>query len=217
MYRSLVFLFCGVVGGPGGGGILAVPKADVGTASSWALDFKFHDPQRITLRFPGDAHLTTFWYMVYEVTNHTGEDRGFYPSFHLVTDTLQVVEGGADVNPSVYDAIAARHKDEFPFLAPPPKVTGLLLQGEENARASVAVFRMFDSKANGFTVYVSGLSGEIRRIRNPGFDPSRKESESNLRFFVLRRTLAITYDLPGDPNTQSRAVPIRRTRTWVMR
>ena len=202
--------------GLGTAGVVAAPDAAV-SPKSWQLDFVFHDPQRIAVQLPGHIHPTTFWYVVYEVTNNTGKERGFFPSFRLVTDTLQVVEGGADIHPSVYEAVAARHRNEFPFLAPPTKVTGVLLQGRENARASVAVFREFDREANGFTVYVSGLSADIRRVRNPSFDESRQESQQNPRTFVLRRTLAIRYDLPGDPETQAQSIPVRRTRDWVMR
>lgn len=200
-----------------------VPQAGVAAndpspgSRSWQLDVKFHDPQRIDVRLPGDAHHTTYWYMLYEVTNSTRQDRQFFPSFRLVTSTLKVIEGGAEVHPLVYDAIAARHKEEFPFLAPPTKVAGLLLQGEANARASAAVFRTFDPEADGFTIYAAGFSGEIERMANPAFKPKAKESEHNPRFFILRRTLAIRYDLPGDASTRSKATPIRRTREWVMR
>jgi len=186
-------------------------------ARSWQLDVKFYDPQRIDLRLPGDSQYTSFWYMVYEVTNSTGQDRQFFPSFRLLTGTLKVVEGGADIHPLVYDAVAGRHKDEFPFLAPPGKVAGPLLQGEANARASVAVFREFDPEADDFTVYAAGFSGEIQRLANPAFNAGKKESEDNPRFFILRRTLAIRYELPGDATTRSKADPIRRTREWVMR
>lgn len=185
--------------------------------ASWRLEVTFHDPQRLSVRLPGDEHETTFWYMLYEVTNNTMRDIEFYPSFQLVTDTLRVVQAGDHINPSVYDVIAARHKREFPFLAPPAKVTGPLLQGRENARASVAVFRMFDKEASAFTIYGSGFSGEIERLANPAFNTDEKESEKNPRFFVLRRTLAVVYDLPGDPETRWRAQPMRRTRQWVMR
>ena len=145
---------------------------------------KFHDPQRITFRLPGDTHETTFWYMLYEVTNSTGRDVEFFPSFRLVTDTLQVVTAGDDISPSVYDAIAARHKREFPFFAPPTKVTGLLLQGRENARASAAVFRMFDKEASAFTVYGAGFSGDMDRVPNPSFDTTKEESEKNQRLVL---------------------------------
>ena len=194
----------------------AAPKAGI-VSTAWQLDLRFHDPQRLMLKLPGDRHETPFWYLLYEVTNNTGRDVAFYPSFRLVSDTLNVVVGGDQISPSVYDAIAGRHRIEFPFLAPPPDVTGLILQGEENARASVAVFREFDREASAFRIYVSGLSGEMVRILNPAFDPSSEESQTNPRGFILRRTLAIAYDLPGDSTTAAKGVPVRRSRKWVMR
>lgn len=206
----------GVLAVMSAGSVMAVPKDSVRT-TSWQLDVKFHDVQRLTLRLLGDRQETTFWYLLYEVTNHTGLDRHFYPSFRLVTDTLQVVEGGANVSPTVYDVILGRHKAESPFLALPTKVTGLLLQGQANARASVVVFRDFDEEANGFSIYLSGFSGEMRRNPNPTFNPKQAESQQNRPYFLLRRTLAIRYDFPGDPQTRHRATPIRRTRDWVMR
>ena len=172
------------------------PKAGL-VSSSWQLDFTFHDPQRISLALPGDDLPTT--------------------SFRLVTDTLQVVEGGESISPRVYDAIRARHKKEYPFFKPPWKITGPLLRGQENTQTSVVVFSQFDREASAFTIYVGGLSGEIQRVRNPGFLTNSEESDANPRVFLFRRTLAIKYDLPGDPNTQARAVPIRRSRDWVMR
>jgi hypothetical protein len=195
---------------------LAGPEPDP-ASPHWQLDFRFHDPQRIAVQMPGEAEPTTFWYLLFTVTNDTGEDVQFYPSFRLVTDTLESVEGGAEVIPAVYDAIAARHKKDDPFFAPPAKTTGPLLQGADNARTSAAVFRPFDPKANAMTVFVSGLSGEVARVTNPSFDSSAPESEANERFFILRKTLAISYDLPGDEETRAHAKPMRRDREWVMR
>ena len=196
--------------------ILGAPKAGP-APRSWQFDVRFHDAQRLVLRLPGGREDTTFWYVLYEVTNNTGRDRQFFPSIQLVTDTLEVTEAGADIHPMVYDVIAGRHNQEFPFFAPPSKVLGLALQGRENARASAAVFRDFDPKASRFVVYASGFAGDVERVYNPSFDRSKKESDTNRRFFSLRRTLAVTYDLPGDPGTRGRAKPVRRTRDWVMR
>lgn len=185
--------------------------------SSWELDFEFQDPRRIVVQLPGDNHKTTFWYLLYEVTNRTNSEVGFFPSFRLVTDTLKVVEGGAEVSPTVYDVIASRHEKAYPFFAPPRKVTGPLLQGEENSRASAIVFRQFDKEASSFTVYISGLSGEVTQVVNPSLGIGQGSTENREPRFLLRRTLAIRYDLPGDPSTRSRANPIRRDRQWVMR
>jgi len=184
---------------------------------SWELDFDFHDPVRITLTLPGDQQPTTFWYLLYSVTNNTGKEVEFYPSFHLVTDTLQVVEGGANVSPRVYDAIAERHKKQYPFFVNPRAVYGQLRQGEDNRLTSAVVFRNFDAAASRFTVYVGGLAGEMVRVANPAFSPRKQESDKNQRFFVLRKTLAIQYDLPGDSRTRAVAIPTRVKRDWVMR
>ena len=208
---------CAVVMVAVGSAAVAAPRAGL-IASTWDLDLEFHDPQRVTLKLPGDQHETTFWYMLYRVTNSTGQDVEFYPSFRLVTNTLGVVTGGDDISPSVYDAIAARHVKEFPFFALPTKVTGPLLQGEENARSSVVVFRTFDDHASRFTVYIGGLSGDIVRVKNPQTSAPQgdQKSEQSASAFLLRRSLAIVYDLPGDPKTRQIAKPVRVSREWVM-
>ncbi|MBI4719424.1 MAG: hypothetical protein HY763_16635 [Planctomycetes bacterium] len=207
----------------------AAPTADL-VSSSWQLDFHFHDPQRIAVLLPGDRQPTTFWYMLFRVVNHTGRDVEFFPSFTIVTDTLQVVVGGDEVHPSVYDAIASRHRNDAPFFAPPSKITGPLLQGDENGRTSAAVFRPFDPRASRFTVYIGGLSGEMTRVASPmdaeagdrvlGAEPDSAAAAKPVESagaFLLRRTLAVGYDLPGDPTTRALAAPVRRSREWVMR
>ena len=216
MTTLLTIVCCVAAAGLGNGAGLTNAK-DSSSASSWRLDVKFHDPRRITLQLPGQASPTTYWYVVYEVTNNAGRDVQFYPSFRLVADTLQVVESGDGISPTVYDMVIARHRLEHPFLAPPARVSGPLLQGEANARASLAIFRDFDRKADRFTIYAGGFSGQIDRVTNPAFQADREESQDNPRFFILRKTLAVHYDLPGDAETRDRATPVRRTREWVMR
>jgi len=188
-----------------------------GAASAWQLNIEFHDPQRITLRLPGTEQETTYWYMLYTVTNNTGQDVQFMPSAQLVTDTLDVVTAGDNIHPSVYKDIAALYKKEYPFFARSTKVSGLLLQGEENARTSALVFRTFEPKANSFSIYFSGLSGLIDRIANPAFDTSKPESNDNPRSFTRRLTLALDYVLPGDETSRRAAQPIRKNRRWEMR
>lgn len=194
----------------------AAPQPDK-ASRTWELDCHFHDPERMVITLPGDSEPTTFWYLLYTVSNDTGQDVDFYPAFELVTDTFKVVRGGDRIHPLVVDAIRARHKKQYPFFVDPLKATGRLLQGEDNARTSAAVFRNFDPTANRFTIYVAGLSGEVVRLRNPAFDPEVPESETNSRFFTLRKSLGITYDLPGDPQTRKLATPTRVKMEWVMR
>ena len=184
---------------------------------SWQLDFTFHDLQRIHIVLPGDSQPTMFWFLLYTVTNNTGQDVGFYPTFELVTDSLQVVRGGDNISPSVYDAIRSRYKKIYPFFRDPSWVSGKLLQGPDNARTSAAVFRNFDPQSNAIAIFVSGLSGEIDRLANPTFDPSQPTSADNMQSFLLRKTLTIEYTVPGDVQTRQTASPVRRKREWVMR
>ncbi len=195
---------------------LAAPKAEL-TARTWQLSFEFHDPQRITVPFPGESGGTTYWYLLYRVTNNTGRDVDCYPSFRLVTDTLQVVVGGEEIDPRVYGAIRERHELDYPFFVPPEKVIGRILQGEENARVSAAVFREFDTQASSFVLYVGGLSGDVTRVFSPAPETTTGGTDAEPASFLLRRTLAIQYNLPGDPITRAQATPVRRRREWVMR
>lgn len=200
-----------------GGGEARAQKQLSPIPDTWQLDVKFRDPQKLQLQLPGESSPATFWYIVFEVTNNTGMDVEFFPSGKLVTDTLQVVDAGVGVVPAVYDRIALLNRTDFPFFKPPTKISGTLLQGEENAIASAFVFRTFDRTASGFTIFLSGLSGDMKRIPNPVFDPGMGETEKNPRAFLLRRTLGIEYTLPGDASTQINATPIRRSKFWVMR
>lgn len=198
------------------GQVGAAPQVGV-VSSSWELDLAFHDPQRISMRLPGDARETTFWYLLYTVTNDTGREVEYYPSFDVVTDKLDVIEGGLGISPSVYDAIEARHKKVYPFFVEPKRVFGTLLQGEDNAVTSAVAFKRLPQEVNHFTVYVGGLSGEIVRVVNRTFDSARPESKDNQRVFTLRKTLAISYDIPGDVHTRRQATPVRTRQEWVLR
>jgi len=196
-----------------GGGLSAPAPAE----KAWALDIALHDPQRIKVRLPGEDAARTYWYVLYTVTNNTGQDVPFFPTFHLVTDALDVIEGGDGISPTVYDAVKARHQQVYPFFVFPPEVYGTLRQGEDNALTSAIAFIPPDPAVNHFTLHVAGLSGEIGKTRNEAFDESKPESTENPRFFLLRRTLAVQFDIPGDLQTRLTATPMRVATEWVMR
>lgn len=184
---------------------------------SWELDFAFHDPQRITVQHAGQTEGTTYWYLLYSVTNQTDRDVEFHPTFELVTDSMQKSIGGEEISTTVFEAIRVRHHRAYPFLIQPSRVSGRLLQGEDNSISSVAIFRQFDPGSNQFAVYVAGLSGEVTRVSNPSFDAAQPESGANPPFFFLRKTLAVRYVLPGDVKSRRVTKPTRVGRGWVMR
>jgi hypothetical protein len=198
------------------GGALGALEPSPGSAG-WQLDFEFHDPGRISVVLPGHEQPTTYWYLLYSVTNRTGREVEFYPAFDLVTDTLEVVEGGSGIHPAVYKAIKRQYANLYPFFVHPREAAGLLRQGIDNKLTSAIALVDFDPQASQFTVYVAGLSAETSRLPNPDFDPDKPESDKNMRFVVLRKSLAVTYELPGDPQSRNLATPRRVKREWVMR
>jgi hypothetical protein len=205
-----------VLAGVGLPAVEALPRPEP-DGESWRLDIDYHDPQRISVRLPGEKSERTYWYVLYTVTNNTDREVPFYPTFDIVTDKLEVIEGGDNINPVVYDAIKARHKKAYPFFVYPSEMLGPLLLGKDHARTSAIAFVPPDPDVNRFTLHIAGLSGEIEKVFNRAFDPSGEESADNPRNFLLRETLAVTYVIPGDAITQPRATPTRVEEEWVMR
>jgi hypothetical protein len=184
---------------------------------SWELSFRFQDPQRVSVVVPDRAEPVVYWYMLYTVENPSDQEVDFYPEFQLVTNTLRVVQSEVRVSPEAFRAIQRRSGD--PLLIPPERVIGKLLRGKDRARHSVAIWKDFDTKATSFTVFVSGLSGEMKRVKNPAFDASKPESRTNERYFTFRKTLSIPYKFPGSAATRDRVSPERLAdkQQWIMR
>jgi hypothetical protein len=192
------------------------PEPDL-VPGAWELNFRFHDPQRVSVLLPGQEEPVVYWYMLYTVENPTGQEVDFYPEFELVTETLQVLSSGLGVSPEAYRAVERRAGD--PLLVPPEKAIGRLLRGKERARHSVAIWPDFDPRARRFSIFVAGLSGEIKRVKNPAFDPDQPETDTNKRYFTLRKTLEIPYRFPGSEEMRSLAVPerVEEKQKWIMR
>jgi len=195
---------------------LTAPKPAIAPVS-WELKFRFEDPQRVSVLVPGKAEPVVYWYTLYTVENPGKREVEFYPRFELVTDTFKVVPSEIGVSPEAFRAV--RRRAGNPLLIAPHEIAGRLQRGEDRARHGVAIWPDFDPKAKAFTLYMGGLSGEVTRWKNPAFDADKPENPQNKRWFILRKTLAIPYKLPGDQNTRTRAVPERITRDqkWVMR
>lgn len=201
----------------------------------WELKFTFQDPQRIEVKLPGERHPKTYWYVLYHIVNNTSEDRDFVPVIERVAEidselpadqveknpaqapAIQTAHQLVGLDPVVFRAIKARHARTHPFLVAPVEAITRVKQGKDNALDSVAVFEDLDRRVARFTVFVGGLSGERTRQPNPAFDAKKPVDEKNPRWFVLQKTLAIPYTLPGDPNTRGNAVPALGRLHYVMR
>ena len=190
-------------------------------AIDWELDFQYKHLQAIKLQVPAEAAPRLFWYLRYQVTNHTDADRVFIPSFALYTRTGQLIRSGQNVPVHVFHHIKKMFND--PFLKDISGMTGKLLQGEDNAKDGVAIWPDFDPAAGTVKIFVAGLSGETAEIKLPKpvwvteidvLGNTKKVSKSKL---VLSKTLQLTYSIPGEPQSRLYAPVNVGKKKWIMR
>ncbi len=175
----------------------------------WTFDFQFEHPQPIVVRTPGGDR-DVYWYLVYTVTNRGKEGKDFIPAFTLYTDKASVRRAG--VFPRVYEAIRGSRK--IRFLENAAKMHTKVLPGEGHARTGVAIFAPLDRETDRLTIFVEGLSGRYIERPNPAAKADTPEDEKHIR---LRKTLAITYRLPGDKWWLNLDQPIFVSKTWTWR
>ncbi|MEX2670838.1 MAG: hypothetical protein WD294_01880 [Phycisphaeraceae bacterium] len=180
------------------------PQPDI-VPSSWELDFKYSKPRVIAVRIPGEDVTHHYWYMTYEVVNRTGEDQYFVPEFTIVTDAGDVLDANQGIAPYVVKTI--QNREANPLLQSPTEVIGRLLQGADNARDGMAIWRMPEHNVRNLRLFTAGLSGEVHIVE----DPSTGEELS------LRKTLMVEYDLPGSGENMRRKEFLERDSEWVVR
>jgi len=175
----------------------------------WTFDFQFEHPQPIVVKTPGGDR-EVYWYLVYTVTNRSKEAKNFVPAFTLYTDRATIRRAG--LFPAVYEAIKANRK--IRFLEPPVRLHTKVMPGEGSARTGVAIFAPLDRETDGFTIFCEGLSG--RYIERPNLKAGADAPEDE-RVIRLRKTLAITYKLPGDKWWLNLDQPTFVSKKWTWR
>ena len=186
----------------------ALPAADV-----WQLDVEFHgNPEQLEVLLPGDKEPTRFWYLVYTITNNTGIDVDYYPTFEVMTNTFKLYEAGKVPSKPVYKAVEKLYKKSVPLLEPEIQVAGRILQGEDNARDCVCILDDFDPNATSIKLFISGFSNETI-TKEVADDKNEKKTKKVL----LRKTLMLEYTVPGDVNNQGSKVMLYRRKEWIMR
>ena len=171
----------------------------------WQLEFQYGPMKQIRLVLPGQSRPKTFWYLPYTVTNNTGRDVSFYPRSYVFTDTGQLIESMQKVDALAYPVVAKLLGREL--LEEELFVRGKLLQGEENARESVIIWRDFDPKAVGFKVFISGLSNETAWVTDP----------MTAKRIALVKTLQLSYGMGGDRDISAELTAQPRDKEWIMR
>lgn len=151
-----------------------------------------------------------FFYLTYKVTNNSGEDLYFAPSFELATDDGLILRAGQGVTFEVTNAILGRLNN--PFLKDQISIIGVLPQGEENAQEGLIVWPAENLLVDEVTVYATGFSGETRRIPRPDSPPDGPPQE-----VVLRKTLMLVHSTPGEITGKGNEPLPRITTRWILR
>lgn len=190
-------------------------------SDAWELDAEFQPLQCIEVLIPGQGP-QKFWFLRYTVTNNTKEDQIFVPEFTLYTDSGDLLRAQRNVPPMVYEKI--KKTLNLPDMKDQTAMTGKLLQGEDNAKTGVAIFRDFDGIAGQVHVFVGGLSGETQEVELPvevevkQLSPKGEQETVMKKKVVLARTLDLTYSFPGNPKAKKFNQALTpKSKEWIMR
>ncbi|HYF15949.1 MAG TPA: hypothetical protein VD971_12845 [Phycisphaerales bacterium] len=191
----------------GGSAAFAAPEPDP-VPRRWQLTIEPGPLRIMSVSTPSQGE-RLYYYMTYKVTNTSGMDLLFTPSFDLATDEGDVLRSGrdvpADVTRFVLDAL------ENPMLEDQISIVGMLLQGEENAKEGLAVWPVVSNHVRELEVYCNGFSGEMRAI--DAFDPVSGGSKR----VTLRKTLMLRFQPLGEARPMgAEGLPVVEKR-WIMR
>ncbi|MCL4222724.1 MAG: hypothetical protein KJZ65_15300 [Phycisphaerales bacterium] len=174
----------------------------------WELNFQ-PGPLRVIRLEGGVSGPRHYFYMTYRVTNHSGNDLIFAPSFDLVTQEGALRRSGRDVPPEVTAHILSMLRN--PFLEDQISILGNILQGIENAKDGLVIWPVDDLETDSVTIFVAGLSGE-----NKPYVVQDSQTGRNKRV-MLRKTLMLHYETPGTlANRDSTPLDLGESQ-WVMR
>lgn len=189
-------------------GLLALPAAAAPEPEAiprrWELRLE-PGPLRITsVDIPGKG-ARAFFYFTFKVTNNSGQDLYFAPSFDLGLSDGTVVRSGRDVPQEATAAILKKLNN--PFMSDELKAQGNLLQGPENAREAVVIWPATNLHVSDVTIYAAGFSGETKSVVRP--DTGKP--------YVLRKTLMLRHSVSGDIDPTLNEPLTRTVERWILR
>jgi hypothetical protein len=168
---------------------VTVASAEPATPSpapvAWELSFTHGKPTRIVVSLPGASTPRAYWYVAYCVTNNSGKEQMFLPYFQLVSSSGTLTRADNQLSPGVVDAIKKQEGNRF--IQSTIFSSGEIRLGETEAHYGVAVWPEPEGRMGRFSVLVGGLSGEFKKVAGP------ENTE-----VILRKTLELTYTIPGD-------------------
>jgi len=150
-----------------------------------------------------------YFYLTYTVTNATGKDMLFTPSFEMTNEKGDVVRSGRDVPAGVTKNLLERLDNQF--LEDQISIVGMLLQGEGNAKDGLVVWPATTLRFSEMTIYGSGFSGETKTVE------SKDAKTGKTVKTTLRKTLQLKYQPTGEVRDQGSKPFDLIEKRWVMR
>lgn len=181
-------------------GVVAFPKP-AAAPQRWELEF---EPGALRL-YEDPVGGKAYWYFTYMVTNRTGRQQVWAPSFTLYTDAGEILASGRGVPGRVSADIMDLLGNEL--LENQNEVIGEIHYGRENAKEGLVVWPARQTAVNAVTMFIAGTSGETATVTNP----------INGRRVLLRKTLQRDYLIPGDAVARGSKPVDLIDEHWVMR
>lgn len=170
----------------------------------WELQFD-PGPLRVASVKVPDVGVRQYLYLTYRVTNNSGEDVFFAPSFDYADGEGNVSRSGRDVPQAVTSRLLEVVQNKY--IQDQVQIIGDMLQGTAHAKDGLVIWPLADSNPSEIVVYVTGLSGESKTLSSP--DGKDK--------FVVRKTARLEFEAPGSLDGRG-SVPLElKSRSWIMR
>ena len=181
--------------------VLAYPKP-ASVPYRWELNFEPGE-LRLWVDTAGDA--AAYWYFSYKVTNRTGRDQVWAPSFTLFTDAGQIMRSGRAVPARVADEI--RDLLGNIFLETQNEAIGDIFHGREHAKEGLVIWPAQNTDVNELSLFIAGISGETARVINP----------ITTEQVLLRKTLQRDYLIRGDALARGSKPAELIRQQWILR
>ncbi len=176
--------------------------------TSWEFDFDAGPLRLARVDVPG-VGVRPFFYLTFTVTNFWGADLLYAPDFYLKTDMGEILRSGENIPPAVTAEMLKRLGN--PLIKDQISILGSVLEGVENARSGVVIWPATDLDVDEIMVFAANLSGESTVFWTKDRQTGQRQRH------VLRKTLMLRYETPGDM-TDRGGEPLERVETlWVMR
>ena len=181
--------------------VLAYPKP-ASVPYRWELDF---EPGELRLWVDTAGESAAYWYFSYKVTNRTGRDQVWAPSFTVFTDAGEIVKSGRAVPNRVANEI--RDLLGNTFLETQNEAIGDIFHGREHAKEGLVIWPAQSTDVNELSLFIAGISGETARVINPVTNEQ----------VLLRKTLQRDYLIRGDALARGSKPAELIRQQWILR